>query len=112
MLPTTDTVSTQPTVPTARDKFDAPLSLARKQTDVTPVLHQFEDWVTRTGYFLRLVQDGSDCIKGTVYASDREDLEGPRNDSCNAGGEDRLRKNLLPPFPKRLPMARIAHIVS
>ena len=74
MLPTTDTVSTQPTVPTARDKFDAPLSLARKQADVTPVLHQFEDWVKRTGYFLRLVQDGSVYIKGTVYVRDREDL--------------------------------------
>ena len=74
MLPTTDTVSTQPTVPIARDKFDAPLSLARKQTDVTPVLHQFEDWVKRTGYFLRLVQDGSVYIKGTVYVRDRDDI--------------------------------------
>ena len=28
----------------------------------------------RTGYFLRLVQDGSVYIKGTVYVRDREDL--------------------------------------
>ena len=75
MMPTTDTVSSQPTVPTARDRFDAPLSLARKQTDVTPVLHQqIEGWVKRTGHFRRLVQDGSVYIKGTVYVRDREDL--------------------------------------
>ena len=67
MMPTTDNVSTQPTVPIARDRFDAPLSLARKQTDVTPVLHQFEDCAKRTGHFQRLVEQGSVYIKGTVY---------------------------------------------
>ena len=38
------------------------------------MLHQFEDWVKRTGYFLRLVQDGSVYIKGTVYVRDRDDI--------------------------------------
>ena len=74
MMPTTDNVSTQPTKPIARDKHGVPLSLSRKQTDVTPVLHQVEGWVQRTGHFQRLVEQGSVYIKGTVFVRGREDL--------------------------------------
>ena len=84
MMPTTDN-STQPTVPIARDKHGAPLSLPRRQTGVIPVLHQFEGWMQRTGQFQRLVEHGSVYIKGTVFVRGRDDLailasgaEGPK----------------------------------
>ena len=47
-MPSTDNASTNPTVPIATDKHGAPLSLPRKQTDVTPVLNQFENRTVST----------------------------------------------------------------
>ena len=48
MTPSTDSLSTNPTVPIATDKYGAPLSLPRKQTSVTPVLNQFENRTVST----------------------------------------------------------------
>ena len=73
MTPSTDS-PTNPTVPIATDKYGAPLSLPRKQTSVTPVLNQFENYVKRTGRFQRLIEQGAVYIKGTVYVRGRDDL--------------------------------------
>ena len=59
MTPSTDSLSTNPTVPIATDKYGAPLSLPRKQTSVTPVLDQLHNWVKRTGRFQRLIEQGA-----------------------------------------------------
>ena len=74
MTPSTDSLSTNPTVPIATDKYGAPLSLPRKQTSVTPVLDQLHNWVKRTGRFQRLIEQGAVYIKGTVYVRGRDDL--------------------------------------
>ena len=74
MTPSTDSLSTNPTVPIATDKYGAPLSLPRKQTSVTPVLDQLQNWVKRTGRFQRLIEQGAVYIKGTVYVRGRDDL--------------------------------------
>ena len=73
MTPSTDS-PTNPTVPIATDKYGAALSLPRKQTSVTPVLNQFENYVKRTGRFQRLIEQGAVYIKGTVYVRGRDDL--------------------------------------
>ena len=74
MTPSTDSLSTNPTVPIATDKYGAPLSLPRKQTSVNPVLDQLQNWVKRTGRFQRLIEQGAVYIKGTVYVRGRDDL--------------------------------------
>ena len=74
MTPSTDSLSTNPTVPIATDKYGAPLSLPRKQTSVTPVLDQLQNWMKRTGRFQRLIEQGAVYIKGTVYVRGRDDL--------------------------------------
>ena len=69
MTPSTDSLSTNPTVPIATDKYGAPLSLPRKQTSVTPVLDQLQNWVKRTGRFQRLIEQGAVYIMQEIITN-------------------------------------------